>query len=344
LQHVSVMKPLPNHPVTLQHNKELAAIFRHMADCYSYLGANERFRVRAYDTASKTLANMEEPVDVLADNIKKLDELKGVGESIAEKIIEYLHTGKISTFEKLKKQVPYPLLELMDIEGIGPATIKLLHNKLNVSTKEELEYAIEQGRLTGIKGVAAKKMETIEKVFKTDKSKKRLPYKEAREIAEEVLAAIQKIKEIHMATIAGSIRREKETIGDIDIIITAAQKDWKKIINQITKFPVVEKVLAAGHTKASMILKKGKVQLDIRIVHDDEYGAALFYFTGSKEHTIRLRTIARQKGWKSNEYGVFDTNGKKIAGKTEEEIYHLFDLPFIPPQERIGSNELDAAK
>ncbi|MBS1656238.1 MAG: DNA polymerase III, partial [Bacteroidetes bacterium] len=313
------MKPASNHPVTLQHNKELAAIFRHMADCYSYLGAGERFRARAYDVASKTLVNMNEPVDVLADDIKKLDELKGIGESIAEKIIEYLHTGKISTFEKLKKQVPYPLLQLLDIEGIGPATIRLLHDKLNVSSREELEHSIEQGKLAGIKGLAAKKIETIEKVFKIDTLKKRLPFKEAKQIAENVLSSIQKIKGVHKATIAGSIRREKETIGDIDIIITAAVKDWKKIISQITKLSTVEKVLAAGYTKSSVILKAEHIQLDVRIVHDDEYGAALFYFTGSKEHNIRLRTIARQKGWKINEYGVFDGNGKKIAGKTEEE-------------------------
>ncbi|MBI5858585.1 MAG: hypothetical protein HZB42_13175 [Sphingobacteriales bacterium] len=329
---------------SLNHNKELAVIFHQMADCYRYLGADERFRALAYETASRTLSNMQEPVDTLAPDIKKLDELKGVGESIAEKIIEYLQTGKINTFEKLKKQVPFSLLELMNIESIGPATIRLLHDKLGISTKEELVAALAAGRLKNVKGFAHKKIENLKKVLKLESTKKRIPLERADRIGNGILGEIKKIPEVQQSVLAGSLRRRKETIGDIDIVITAEHKHWKKIIHVITHLPQVKKILAAGQTKASIILKND-VQVDIRIVHEHEFGAALFYLTGSKEHNIQLRTIAKQRGWKINEYGVFDVKtGKRLAGKTEEDIYSLFGLKYIPPEKRLGKDELQKAR
>ena len=147
------------------------------------------------------------------------------------------------------------------------------------------------------------------------------------------------------ASLAGSIRRNKETIGDIDIVVTAERRNWKKIINQIIKLPQVNTVLASGETKASVILKAANMQADIRIVHDDEYGAAMLYFTGSREHNIMLRTVAKKRGWKINEYGVFDVKtNKRLAGETEESIYNLFGLPLIPPEKRFGKEELSILK
>ncbi len=336
---------MPGQKISLNHNKELAAIFRQMSDCYKYMGPEQRFRAIAYDTASKTLSNMQQPVDILAPDIKKLDELKGVGESIAEKIIEYLQTGKIRTFEKLKKQVPFPLLELMDIQGIGPVTLRLLHDELNINSKEDLSRAIEAGKLNMVKGFAIKKIEHLKKVLKLDSSKKRMPFKVAEKIGTEIQREIKKIPGVQQCLLAGSLRRRKETVGDIDVIITAKHRSWKKIIRMITMLPQVKKVLAAGQTKASIILNKNDVQVDIRIVHEDELGAALVYFTGSKEHNIQLRTIGKQKGWKVNEYGVFDERtGKRLASATEEEIYSLFGLHFIPPEKRTGKDELTKAK
>lgn len=330
---------------TLEHNKELARIFRQMSDCYSYLGPDERFRAIAYDTASKTLSNMQEPVDALADDIKKLDELKGVGESIAEKIIEYLHTGKIKTFEKLKKQIPFALLELLDIEGIGPSTLRIVHEKLKIDNKEELIKALEEGKLEKVKGFAAKKIENLKKALKLDTVKQRMPLKVAEKTGLEILNEIKKIPGVHQCVLAGSLRRKKETVGDIDILVTTDDHLRKKIISRITQLPQVDKVLASGITKTSLILKKNKVQADVRIVHDYEFGAALLYFTGSKEHNVQLRTLAKQKGWKVNEYGVFnERTNKRLAGKTEEEIYSLFGLKFIPPEERLGKDELEKAK
>ncbi len=329
---------------SLQHNAELAAIFRKMADCYAYLGREERFRARAYETVAGVLANMQEPVDIYGDDIKALDELKGVGESIAQKIIEYIHTGKIATFEKLKKKVPLQLLELMSAEGIGPATIRQLHDELHVNTPGQLAKAIEEGKLANVKGFAAKKTEKLNALLKPDKEKKRIPLTEARAIANKVLEEIKQIPFVEHAEIAGSIRRKKETIGDIDIIIVAQKGSHRRIVKQFIRIPLIEKVLAAGDTKASVQLYSSQVQVDIRVVEPAQYGSALFYFTGSKEHNIKLRLIAKQKGWKMNEYGVFENKtGRRLAGETEQSIYDLFGYRYIPPEKRLGAGELDKA-
>ena len=187
-------------------------------------------------------------------------------------------------------------------------------------------------------------MEKLKKALKLDSTKKRLPLKEAQWIADDLLQAIKNIDDVKQATIAGSIRRKKDTIGDIDIVITADERKWKKIITAITQLSQVETVIAAGKTRASLVLKTKQVQADIRVVHEDEYGAALLYFTGSKEHNIQLRSVAKKRGWKLNEYGVFDNKtGKKLAGKTEKEIYELLGIRFIPPEKRVGGHELNKA-
>lgn len=315
-----------------------------MADCYRYLGPDERFRANAYAGAAQTLRNMQEPVETLAGDIQQLEDLKSIGKSIAEKIIEFLATEQIQTFEELKKKVPFPLLELMDLEGFGPATLRLLHDELGIKSKEELVTAIEKGKLEKVKGFASRKIEKLKQSLKLDSAKKRLPLKEAQRIADDLLQAIKNIDGVKQATIAGSIRRKKDTIGDIDIVITADERKWKKIITSITQLPQVKTVVAAGKTRASLVLKTKQVQADVRVVHDDEYGAALFYFTGSKDHNIQLRSLAKQRGWKVNEYGVFNNKtAKKLAGKTEEEIYELFGIRFIPPEKRVGGNEISQA-
>jgi DNA polymerase (family 10) len=335
------MTALTANKATLEHNKELATIFKKMSDAYKYLGPEQRFRANAYAVAAQTLENMHEPVDALADDFKKLDALKGVGESIAEKIIEYLETGQIKAYEKLQHQVPFALLELMEIEGIGPATIRLLHDKLKVSDRSSLIAAIQAGKLEHLKGFAERKKENLLRVLKIDAVKERLPRGIAQPIAKEILQQVAHIKKVQQAAIAGSLRREKETIGDIDILLLAPRRSWKRIINSITRLPQVNRVLAAGETKVSLLYGAVPVQVDIRIVAPGEWGAALLYLTGSKEHNIQLRTMAREKGWKLNEYGVFEERtGKRIAGETEEGIYHLFHLPYIEPRNRLGKQEL----
>ncbi len=327
---------------TLRHNKELAFIFRQMSDCYKYLGQEHRFRAIAYETAAKTLSNLSEPVDAFGNDVKKLDELKGVGESIAGKIIEYLNTGRIQTFEKLKKQVPQELLELMEVEGIGPATIRTVHDQLNIQTKNDLVQAIEAGKLNTLKGFGSKRIDNLKKVLKLDKGvKQRMPLKKAVHIGNALLAQIVNIPGVIKASLAGSLRRKKETVGDIDIVITALPKNRKKVLRRFAKLPGIERVLASGDTRASVLLRENDVQCDIRVVDEDEYGSAMLYFTGSREHNIALRSIAKRKGWKINEYGVFDTaSSKRLAGETEEAIYQLFGLPYILPEKRLGKDEL----
>jgi DNA polymerase (family 10) len=325
-------------------NIALASIFHRMADCYRYLGKDERFRAIAYENVSKILHNMKEDIAGYAIDVKSLDAIGRIGESIAEKIIEYLHTGKIKTFEKLKKQVPFELLELMDITTIGPATLKTLHDELHIKNKDELKAAIESGRLNKLKGFANKKIENISKSLKLIKVQQRLPLQEAEKIAEELIVEIRKIAGVQKAEIAGSLRRKKETIGDIDIIILAEFKYRKKIVARFISLPLVKKVLAKGLTKASVILKYKNVQADIRLVHDYELGAAMLYFTGSKEHNVKLRTISKQRGYKINEYGIFDAvTNKRLAGKTEEEMYHFLNMKYIPPEQRLDNGEIEKA-
>ena len=328
----------------LQNNAALSSIFRHMADCYRYLGNDNRFRAIAYDKVGKVLTNMKEDIATYAKDVKTLDEIGGIGESIAGKIIEYLHTGKIKTFEQLKKQVPYELLELMDITGFGPVTLKLLHEKLRISNREDLVHALEKNKLKGLKGFGEKKIENMKRALKLFKESNRMLLKEAEITGNEILVEINKIPGVQKATLAGSLRRKKETVGDIDIVILAEPKNRKKIVTRFTALPQVEKVLAKGSTKASVVLKKGNIQVDIRLVHDYEYGAALLYFTGSKEHNIKLRTIAKQRGYKINEYGIFDVStNKRMAGESEEEMYRFLNLKYIPPEQRLDKGEIEKA-
>ncbi len=322
----------------MSHNKELADIFKTMSDCYRYMGINQRFRAIAYENASKTIANMTEPIDKFNHKFAALDRLKGVGKSIAEKIIEYLDTGKIKAFEQLKTTIPMDLLELMKIDGIGPATVRLLHDKLHTESKAELITKINKGQLLNIKGIKERKINLIKNALILNNDKRiRIPYKEAYDIAIEILDQVKKIEGVKFSSLAGSIRRNKETVGDIDIIVATSKLNKKNIIDEFVQLNPVKRVLLKGTTKAGVVLTYKDMQCDIRVVDEDEYGAALLYFTGSKEHNILLRSLAKKKGLKVNEYGVFEmVSGKKIAGKTEESVYKSLGLPYIEPVSRTG--------
>jgi len=328
------------------HNTELANIFHQMASCYRYLGPKQRFRVMAYDGAFRTLNGLKDDISLYAGDLKTLDKLHGIGESIGEKIIEYLHTGKITTFEKLKERVPPGLLELMDINGFGPATVKTLHRRLGINNREDMIAAIESCRLEKLKGFGAKKIENMRRGLQLfTQQHARMLLWDATRVGETILDAVQAIPGVRKAALAGSLRRKKETIGDIDIVATAARKDCKGITRRFTSLPDVERVLAAGETKASILLQKNNAQVDLRLVGAREYGAALMYFTGCREHNIALRTWAKGQGWKLNEYGVFDVETDKwLAGTTEEEIYRLFGMHFIPPELREEKGEIDLAR
>ncbi len=326
-----------------QNNIMLSSVFHRMADCYRY-GGQDRFRAIAYENVAKILHNMKEDIADYARDVKTLDAIGGIGESIANKIIEFLETGKIKTFEKLKKKVPYKLLELMDIQGFGPSTLRTLHEDLGIRDKEGLIIALEENKLKGIKGFGEKKIGNMKRALKISGEAKRMTLKVAQRIGNEMIDELNKMQGVQKAELAGSLRRKKETIGDIDIIVLAEPRDRRKIVSRFIQLPQVAKVLAKGTTRASVILKKGNVQVDIRLVHDYEYGSALLYFTGSKEHNIKLRTMARNRGYKINEYGLFDiTTGKRLAGSTEEEIYLFLGMKYIPPEKRLDKGEIEAA-
>lgn len=333
-------------PLAGNKNAELASIFHQMASCYRYLGPTQRFRVMAYDGASRTLDGLKDDISLYAGDLKTLDKLHGIGESIGEKIIEYLQTGKINAFEKLKERVPTGLLELMDINGFGPATVKTLHRRLGINNREEMISSIASGQLEKLKGFGAKKIENMRRGLQLfTQQHTRMLLWDAKRIGEALLNAVQAIPGVKRAALAGSLRRKKETIGDIDIVATASRKDWKEIADRFTSLPEVGQVLAAGETKLSILLKQNKAQVDLRLVGTREYGAALMYFTGCKEHNIALRTWAKEQGWKLNEYGVFDAETDKwLAGATEEDIYQFFGMHFIPPELREDKGEIDMAR
>ena len=334
----------PPRSSNLQNNIALAAIFHQMANCYRYLGNNERFRAIAYENVSKILHNMQQYIATSASDISTLDAIGGIGKGIAQKIIEYLQSGKIETFEQLKQQVPFELLELMEISGFGPATLRTLNQQLKIYKKEDLIQALKKNQLKNVKGFGDKKIEQIQRALKLYKQPTRMQLKEAEKIGTAILELIKTIPGVEKAVLAGSLRRKKATIGDIDIVLQAKYGHRKKIVDQLIHLPPIDRVLSKGITKASVLLKHSGIQVDIRLVNSLEFGATLLYFTGSKEHNIKLRSIAKNSGYKINEYGLFDIKtDKRLAGATEEEMYHLLHLQFIPPQLRVDKGEIEKA-
>jgi len=319
-------------------NKELAHIFDRIADALEFQGAN-RFRVVAYRKAARILEDLTEDVAVLAQ-ANELESLPGIGHAIATKITEYLSTGTMKKYEEVKKEIPGTLLDLLDIQNLGPKTLALAYNALGVESLKDLKRAIKNGRLEKLPQMGKQKVDNIRRgIVLYERAHERLSIAVAEEIASELVAYLKKHARIKNISPAGSLRRWKETIGDIDIL--AAGTNGKKIIKIFTQFPHAERVLAAGTTKSS-ILVRGGVQVDLRIVEAGSYGAALQYFTGSKAHNIRLRSIAKSKGLKLSEYGVF--RGKQqIAGRTEKEVYRILGLSFVPPEIREDRGEVERA-
>lgn len=315
-----------------------------MADCYRYLGREQRFRAVAYETASRTLGNLRQDISTYANDINTLDQLKGIGESIAGKIMEYIKTGRIRTYERLKKQVPEELLDLMDINGFGPATVKQLHEKLKVNTRQELVNAIIAGGLEGIRGLGPKKIEHIKRGLKLYKdAHSRMLLWDAMQAGQEILRAIRPLPGVEKAELAGSLRRGKETVGDIDIVVQADRSIRKRLVSRLTRLQQVVSVAASGETRLTILLEN-KIQVDIRIVEEKEFGSAMLYFTGSREHNIRMRTLAADKNCKLNEYGLFNVKtGAYIAGRTEEEIYRRLGFQYIPPELREDAGEIALA-
>jgi len=320
-------------------NLEISRIFRDMASILEIKGENV-FRIRAYERAAMNIEGLTEGIDIYVKE-DRLREIPGIGQDLAEKIKEFIETGKVGAYEELKKTVPEGLLDLLNIPGVGPKTAKLLYEKLKIKNISDLEEAIRNKKLEGIFGIKEKTIENILKGIEIiRKGKERMPLAEAFSVADEFVSALKKMPTVNKVSYAGSLRRQKETVRDIDILV--ASESPRELMDGFVKFEPVNEILAKGETKSSVRTKEG-VQVDCRVVEDKSFGAALLYFTGSKSFNIKLRQLAIKEGLKINEYGVFK-NDKFICGKTEEEIFKLLGLPYIEPELREDRGEIELAR
>ncbi|MEM4254093.1 MAG: DNA polymerase/3'-5' exonuclease PolX [Candidatus Woesearchaeota archaeon] len=321
-------------------NSEIAGIFYEMADLLEMQGV--QWKPRAYRNAARAVDAAEDVELILKKGGKKaLMEIPGIGESIADKIIEYIDTGRIKEYEKLTGKLPEGVHAMMHIMGVGPKKAWRLYKELNIRSVDELEKACKQGKIRQLKGFGAKTEEDILKGIATlRKGQERINLGKAWLISQEIIQHLKKLKEVKVITPAGSLRRMQETIGDIDILVISVKPEI--VMDTFVSMPDVVRVLARGKTKSSVQLKDG-VNADVRVLEPRSFGAALQYFTGSKDHNIALRQIAIRKGLKLSEYGLF--KGKKqVAGKTEEEIYKKLGLQYVEPELRQNSGEIEAAR
>ena len=319
-------------------NKELARIFERWADILEFIG-DSPYRVRAYRNAARLINDLSEDIELLAKE-GKLTSLPGIGQRLQSKILEFLRSGRIEEFEELKRQVPDTIFTLLDIPGVGPKTVKLLYDKLGIRSLEDLKRAIEKGELLKLPGFGIKKVEKIRKGIELlEKSSGRILLGVAVFIADRIVESLKEHSAVEAISVCGSTRRMKETVGDIDIL--ASGKNSLEIIEAFVNLPNVKEVLWKGTKKASVIVEEGE-QVDLRVIEPESYGAALQYFTGSKAHNIHLRTLAIKKGYKLNEYGLFEGE-KKIAGRYEEEIYTSLGMDCPPPEMREDTGEIEAA-
>ena len=328
-------------------NKEIAKIFYEIA---SYLEMERvKFKPYAYEKAAITLETLERDIkEIYQEGGKEaLKRIPGVGESIAEKIEEYLKKGRIEYYENLRKKMPVEMEELARIEGIGPKRVKVLYQKLGIRTLKDLERAAKAGKIASLFGFGEKSQKNIlEGIAFLKSSKGRFLLGEILPAAREIEAKLRTLKEIDQISITGSVRRAKETIGDLDFLATLKKTEKteiavQKVMDFFVSLPGVVKIWGKGKTRSSVRMKQG-FDMDLRLVPAECYGAALQYFTGSKEHNIETRKIAISKGLKLNEYGVF-RGRKKIAGKTEQEVYQVLGMDWIPPEMRENQGEIELA-
>jgi len=322
-------------------NKEIASLFERIADALEIKGESG-FKIVAYRNAARVLNDLTEDVAAAAAD-GRLEILPGIGAGIAGKIREYLATGEMRKFRDATQGLPESLFEILEIQGVGAKTVRLLNSELGVENLDDLRRAIADGRLAAVKGMGETKAANILKGIEArERVRERIPVGEAAEAADAVIGYLRGSPGIGRIAAAGSLRRMKETIGDIDILASA--KDGAAIIRRLAAYPKAVRVLAEGETKGSVVIKDGgaEMQVDLRIVAEAEYGAALLYFTGSKAHNIKLRGMAKDKGLKISEYGIFK-GSKRIAGREEADIYEVLGMPWIPPEMREDRGEIEIA-
>ncbi|MBI4449315.1 DNA polymerase/3'-5' exonuclease PolX [Candidatus Woesearchaeota archaeon] len=321
-------------------NTEVAKILYEIADILEL--QNVEFKPRAYRKAAQNIESLGQDIEEI-DRKGKLLDIPGVGKSIAEKIHEYLSTGKVKELAHLRKETPIKVEELFSIEGLGPKRVKQLYESLKIKNVSELEKAARSGKIRKLKGFGEREEFNIIRAIEFSRSHQgRMLLGVAEPIAQGIVADLKKrFLDIISIIPAGSLRRGKETVGDVDILVTATKS--KPIMDYFTTMPDVKTVLATGPKKSTILLTNG-LQADLRIIEPQSWGAALMYFTGSKNHNIALRKLAISKKWKLSEYGLFDAKGKSLAGKTEEGVYRKLGIRYIEPELREDAGEIELAQ
>ncbi len=322
-------------------NIDYARVFEEIADLLEIQGANP-FRVRAYRNGARTLETLSQPIESLLTTEKaRLEDLPAIGKDLAAKIRELYETGKLESLEELKQEVPGTLIEIMNIPGLGPKRARQLWDGLGITTLAELEAAARDGRLDELPGFGKTLESRIIKGIEDLKARgERFKLSDADIYVRPLVEHLKRSKGLVDLEVAGSYRRRCETVGDIDLLATTA--DGSSIMDDFVGYAEVSEVLAKGSTKSSVRLRGG-LQVDLRLVDRESYGAAMVYFTGSKAHNIVIRGIGRERGLKINEYGVFEGD-KLVCGATEAEVFEAIDLPWIPPELREDRGEVEAAR
>lgn len=320
------------------HNAEIADLFDTLADLLEIEDSNP-FRIRAYRNAALTIRQYARSMQSLVDAGEDLTELPGIGHDLAEKIKTILKTGKLPLLEEVRARTPAALSDLMAIEGLGPKRVKALYKKLKISSLEDLKRKAKDGKIHELEGFGEKTEASIlEHIERYSGKEKRVKLAVAEEVAESMSEYLKGISGVKELTVAGSFRRRKETVGDLDILVTAAKDS--PVMQRFTEFDEVKEVISHGKTRSTVVLRTG-LHVDLRVLPQVSYGAALQYFTGSREHNIEVRRLAVRKGYKINEYGVYEGD-KRIAGKTEKEVYASVGLPYIEPELRENRGEIEA--
>lgn len=321
-------------------NQLIADTFRSMAELLEIKGDNP-FRIRAYARAADNVEGLKDDIETFIEQ-GHLADIPGIGQDLAEKIKEIAATGRCKLYEELKKAVPEGVVAMLAIPSVGPKTIKLFYDELGIKSCEALKKAANDGRLLTLPGIKQKTVDNILKgIDLLKKGRERMDLLLASAVAKTFVDGLKRSRDVEHISAAGSLRRMKETVRDVDILV--ASEEPEHILKAFTGLPAVKRVLARGETKSS-VLTRDDIQVDLRVVAPDVFGAALLYFTGSKNHNIRLRSLALKKGLKINEYGIFNKKGRCLVSETEDELYQYLGLDFVPPEMREDAGEIEAAQ
>ncbi|MGM0556958.1 MAG: DNA polymerase/3'-5' exonuclease PolX [Myxococcota bacterium] len=323
------------------HNSDIAAAFREIADLLELQDANE-FRVRAYRDAARTIDGLSGKLTDMVEDGEDLTELDNIGESTAEKIEEYIETGAIEQLDELRSEIPTGLREVMQVEGLGPKRTRELYDELGIENLDDLEQAAEDGEIADISGFGEKTEENIEEgVDRARETTSRTPLPTAEELSEPLVRLLGDIDGVDRVSVAGSFRRRKETVGDLDILVTC--DDSERVMDAFVDYEDVVDVVSRGDTRSTVVLEND-FHVDLRVVKDASYGAAMHYFTGSKEHNVACRQLGVERDLKINEYGIFDQDDERIGGEKEQDIYDVLEMDYVAPELREDRGELDAAR